>query len=86
MAPLYLAEMAPAQSRGTMNVLFQLMITIGCGSCPLAMISRELGQPVSRHTPVPAACHFYDLHRHMTMRDESVDTVEVQKLRNVHTG
>lgn len=27
--PLYLAEMAPAQSRGTMNVLFQLMITIG---------------------------------------------------------
>jgi hypothetical protein len=29
--PLYLAEMAPAQSRGTMNVLFQLMITIGWG-------------------------------------------------------
>ena len=32
--PLYLAEMAPAQSRGTMNVLFQLMITIGCSPCP----------------------------------------------------
>ena len=27
--PLYLAEMAPAKLRGTLNVIFQLMVTIG---------------------------------------------------------
>ena len=27
--PIYLAEMAPAKLRGTLNVLFQLMVTIG---------------------------------------------------------
>ena len=27
--PIYLAEMAPAKLRGTLNVLFQLFVTIG---------------------------------------------------------
>ena len=34
--PIYLAEMAPAKLRGTLNVLFQLMVTIGA---PLTMVT-----------------------------------------------
>jgi len=28
-SPLYISEMAPAQQRGMLNIMFQLMITVG---------------------------------------------------------
>lgn len=45
--PVYLAEMAPAQLRGTLNVIFQLLVTIGILVASLINYGNFLLQPFS---------------------------------------
>ena len=53
--PLYLSEMAPAKLRGTLNVIFQLFVTIGILIAGLINYGAQYIQPWGWRLPLALA-------------------------------
>ena len=64
--PVYLAEMAPAKLRGTLNVIFQLFVTIGIliaslinyGTFPLPLITKLQGTLIRKQSCLKSTSFF----------------------------